>query len=223
LTEQEAKLLETLRTKMEIPPELTADILHRFDTGTTQRPKPPPLAAAPPRASNRAPVVIGSVVFIGVAALVGWLLLRQAKRGTEKAPFEPFLGDYTKAVDGADEGEEAAASLVGKVVVIDRKEQEVDDLQFDLPEEIRARQPEEVGTVVWLDWGRETQGGYTDGTAAYVQTCTVTVIHREKWEVLGTTVFRGSDPPSFKKGGGSRSGSKPTDEVVRFLAALPRY
>lgn len=242
LTEPEERLLETLRSKMEIPPEMMADLLHRFDTGTTRRPPKPPVPLPGPEASivppiarpqqrSRVPWVLGVLLVVGVAALVVGVLVFRGLRSVNKAPFEPYLADYTKAVVfpeevASDPDEEPVApeppALVGKVVVIDRKEREVDDLHFDLPETLRAKEPEEVGTVVWVEWGQIQEGSYTDGSAAYIQTCVVTVIDREKWEVLGRNTFQGASPPSFKKGGGSRTGSKPTKEIVQYLSSLPR-
>jgi hypothetical protein len=167
-----------------------------------------------------------NLIFWGVVAAIalvvgGFFGVRSIVRARAVAPFKPHVAAYLTQPAGAPPADGKAA-IKGKVITVDRKGQEVDYLYFDLPEEMRAGKPEEVGTVVWLDWDKTQVGQYDDGTPGYVQTCQVTVIDKGANAVVGKNAFRGGDPPKSKKKSESGMGPKPTDEIVKYLTSLPR-
>ncbi len=73
-------------------------------------------------------------------------------------------------------GPASAGPVRGKMVVVDKKTQDIDwDVFFGLPDALRAGRPEEVGTVVWLEYGRAPGiGTYgKERLPSFFQTCQV--------------------------------------------------
>lgn len=110
----------------------------------------------------------------------------------------------------------------GKVILVNKEEKKIDHTYCELPEELRATRPEEVETIVWLEWGKDKVGRYTDGSTAYVNTCKVTIIDRSIPAIVAVTNLRGSMPPNMTTRGGGAGGSMPTEEVIAYLQNLPR-
>lgn len=114
------------------------------------------------------------------------------------------------------------AYLKGKIITVNKENNRIDNIYFDLPEELRAAKPEDVGTIIWLKWGENKVGSYTDGEDAIVNNCHVTIIDKSISAIVDERNFRGSDPPKVKHGSGSDSGSMPTKEIVNYLQSLPK-
>jgi hypothetical protein len=109
------------------------------------------------------------------------------------------------------------------MVVVDRASKDVDWLLFDLPSDLRASGPQDVATVVLLDWGKKQVDSYENGAPAYQQEVTVTVVDLATKAVIGQQHFVGGEPPqSIESSSSSGTGSKPTQEVVDYLKSLPR-
>jgi hypothetical protein len=122
------------------------------------------------------------------------------------------------------------AYLKGKIIPVNKTENKIDDIYYSLPEGLRATKPEDVGTIVWLDWGEDKVGHYcseyipgcfSSDDPAIVNTCDVTIIDKSIPAIVVERNFRGSDPPQKTKGGGA-SGSMPTEEIVDYLQNLPK-
>ena len=97
-----------------------------------------------------------------------------------------------------------------------------EDLYWLLPSELRARTPEDVSTVVWLDWEEKPF------TVPYIQftrriigiqyLCRVTVIDRTTNEKVAEQMFLGSDP----RGSARYAGDRPYEAIAQYLRGLPR-
>lgn len=169
----------------------------------------------------RVKLVLAAVVVLLVLIGLGIFGLWYWYRTSQAAPFQPFVAQYLAAPAGAAQGRPAQ----GKMVVVDTAKRDVDwDIFFALPDEVRAARPQEVGTIVWTNWGKDQTGAYDDGTPAYVLWCKVTVIDRKTRTIIAESgQFRGSAPPqSIDSNSSSGSGSKPTEAVLEFLKNLPR-
>lgn len=112
--------------------------------------------------------------------------------------------------------------IKGKIILIDKSHNKISNIYYELPEELRATKPEEVGTIVWLKCGRDKVGSYTDGEDATVITCQVTVIDKSIPIIVNKTKFKGSEPPQVKERGVSGSGEMPTKDIVDYLRSLPQ-
>ena len=97
--------------------------------------------------------------------------------------------------------------LPGKVVVFTR-DGRVDSLTFELPDDLRARSPQEVRAIVVLDCGTRKAGEYSDGAIASERYCNVDIIDRTDSTIRFSTTMVGTAPPemygkSLLPGGGS--------------------
>lgn len=160
------------------------------------------------------------IVFVIVAVIIG--VITQQRQASVVAPFKSHLSEYASMSGLKPISPTVSPYIKGKVIVIDIDEKDIDDCFFDLPSDLRAASPEEVGTVIWLDWGEVLIGRYTDGAGGYQITCKVTVIDKAKTAIVGEATFKGSEPPSVKSGSGDRTGDKPTDDVSDYIKTLPR-
>ncbi len=159
-------------------------------------------------------------VLLVVGAVVG---IQQLMQMEAVAPFEKHLAEYT-AEPTRPSGGFPTTYIKGKVVPVEfrKGKQAIDYLYFDLPPELKAQTPEEVGTVVWLEWGEDQVGDYDDDDPAFVQTVKVSVIDKERGRMVGQKSFRGGPPPNTKTYDGPGYGPKPTAEIVQYLTSLPR-
>jgi len=164
-------------------------------------------------------IVFWVVVGIGLAVV---FIMAQAERNEKNALFEPYIPGYVGSLNIASK---AAPYMRGKAVVVDISEDKpkLAEIYFDLHPDIQAKTPEEVGTVIQLKCQEFVVGSYSDGGRGYRTTCEVTVVDWIARTILGTTSFKGSEPPEVKSGGKDKHGSVPDDQVLDYLKKLPRY
>lgn len=170
----------------------------------------------------RVRLVILAAVVVVLACLGGYWGVLTLVRTNALTPFRPHLAEYL-----APAGPVEAGPARGKMIVLNKATGDVDwDVYFALPDGLRAGRPEEVGTVVWLEYGREQDPRFSYGDKhlpAFRQTCTVRVIDQGDRHVIANAVERGGDPPSeIDENAQEGVGPKPTAEVVNYLKALPR-
>lgn len=171
-----------------------------------------------PDAKDRIDAVGLGVLLASVVAffVIGGMLIKATF-----APFDNHMHDYLSASVARTRGGHAYVS--GKVLPVDKTEKIVDrSVYFALPGGLKARLAQDVGTVVWLDWGTTQVGTYTGGGNAYVRTCEATVIDESRNAIVGTADFTGTDPPSGKTSSGDAYGDAPVQKVVNYIVALPR-
>jgi hypothetical protein len=159
---------------------------------------------------------VGVLVVIGLVGGGIWYAMYRAKRAPFRAQMATYLAQPT--------GTAPANTPVGKFVVVDTKDKDIDSMHFDLPDNMRAATPADVTTVVWLAWDKRQVGKYTSGGTAYQWFCEVTVIDLKSKAKIAGSNFSGTAPPqSFRgKSGESRTGDKPTEAVLNYLKGLPR-
>jgi len=112
--------------------------------------------------------------------------------------------------------------IFGKVIVINIENGKLDDVYNKLSKDLKASNHEEVGMVIWLEWGEVLVGEYTDGWKGYAHTCDVTTIDFINSTIVDEEYFRGTDPPESKNFGGDAWGSMPIDDIVQYIEGLPR-
>jgi hypothetical protein len=117
----------------------------------------------------------------------------------------------------------ARAVIKGRVIPVDMGTRNIHAIHFMLPKELRSLSPDDVGTIMWLQWGKQDVGRYEGGAPARVQTCEVTLIDKATFSVVAQRDFRGSAPPEKISSKSSEGvGSAPISEIVTFLKSLPR-
>src|SRR5262245_1828947 len=139
------------------------------------------------------------------------------------AAFAPAGAGGVGGPAGAPQAFAGQGYVIGKVIPVDMKgSKSIDWIYFDMPNDLRAKKPDEVGTVAQLSWSEDKIDEYTDGAGAYVHVCKVDVIDLGKKSVVVSQTFRGGEPPMEKSHSGSAYGSKPTQDIVNWLKNMPR-
>jgi hypothetical protein len=141
-------------------------------------------------------------------------------------PFNNYVSEYS-SISGFKnpvKGDRSSTKpyIKGKVITINKQENRIDSIYYDLPEDLRATKPDEVGTIAWLEWGEDKIGTYTDGDDAIVITCQVTVIDKSIPRIVSKTNFEGIEPPRVKRSSESGTGPIPTQKIVDYLRDLPK-
>jgi hypothetical protein len=157
---------------------------------------------------------------LGVA---GILIAQQAMHSSEVALFKDELPGYVALKPSAKPKEVGRLGVAKpKMITVNAQGKgEVEWMYFDLPADMRAGKPENVETVVLLDWGRSHVAPYEGGGAAYRHTCDVYVVDKESKKLRAFQTFTGGEPPSQTStpAGSDDYGSKPTQQIVDFLKA----
>jgi hypothetical protein len=171
--------------------------------------------------NNNVRVPVGCLTYL-IIGVVMWVVftVRGCIHQVYLDPFKAHFSEYTTV--SSLKPNRAQAYLKGKIIAVNKKEKKIDDIYFKLPEELRATKPENVGTIVWLDWGEDEVGTYTDAETATVITCHMTVIDKSIPAIVGEINFRGDDPPELKKRLDSSSGTTPDEDIVFFLQNVPK-
>lgn len=165
---------------------------------------------------------LGCLAFVA-AAVVIWILveIRDSKKIRHLAPFQTHLQIWT-----AYEGEPTSdgAYVKGKIILIDHLAMKIDNLTFDLPEELRPSSPEEVGTVIWLEWYTAPGPQYVafPGSSQPVGrgsfgACRVVVIDVSTRVKLCETHIKSDSPVAPNS-----DPAHPTGKVIEYLMKLPR-
>ncbi len=156
-------------------------------------------------------LVVLAFVAVGVGVLV-WALTR--------SPFRNHIASYLAPPVGV----APRGTKVGKLVIVDVGKKDVDSLQDDLPDDLRARGPADATTVALLQWSQDIVGGYTSGGNALQWSCQITVVDLATRTTIATQRIMGSPPPwsTVGKRGASHSGDRPRNEVLAYLVGLAR-
>jgi hypothetical protein len=161
-------------------------------------------------------------------------------RNCKEQRFQPCMQEYASLAGLPQSAEQAY--ITGPFAVVDIGEaindeedyyylpQRLSPLHFNPEVKGEADKPEEVKTVILLNWGKELVGKYgTSGVKAYRPTCEVIVVDRARRAVVGREFLRGSEPPESRILAGPRDtrfagvfGSTPWREIVAYIQRLPR-
>jgi hypothetical protein len=107
-------------------------------------------------------------------------------------------------------------SIRGKILPINMNKMEIDQVYYDLPDQIRATNPNEVGTLAWLEWEAIPVGQYYTGKG-YTYKCTLWLVDNSNSVIIARNEFLGTDPPEQKSWRGDAYGMKPDYKVIAYL------
>jgi hypothetical protein len=170
---------------------------------------------------NVAGLVVLGVMVAGVAGVIGYMEYQESKKAEHLAMFEARLTEYT-SMPAAPSGSFRSGPAQPKMITIDWKARKADRLYFELPKEMQAQNPDEVQTVVWLQWGEDRIEEYDGGGWACRHLCTVTVYDKASKKCVAQENFVGGDPPETTNtpAGSNDYGTKPNDQILFFLRGL---
>lgn len=177
-------------------------------------------------------VAAGLVLFFlaAVAGSIPYYLYIEGPRhqlAKYETRFADKIRDYVALVpQDAEPAPDAKPYLAGKAVVIEKTATgaQVSEVHAALPPDVRAETPEEVGTVVLIEW-KDVRGGHYGETAAlaYRVHGDVRLINLQSKTLLAHEDFPGGDPPpQAPAGGGDGRGSKPIAKIVGYINGLDR-
>ena len=163
-----------------------------------------------------------ALVVVVVLCFAGWNAWQEHQ---QVAPFSSALKSYL-TTSGRTTGD---VQLVKgkKVLPVNVDAESVDRAFFQMDEAVRPRVPADVGAVARVKYSSEAIGEYGrfgsggSGTG-YVWLANVQVVDLATQAVVAHNVFRGTDPPSSKKGRGDEHGSRPSDQIATWLAQVAR-
>ncbi len=182
--------------------------------------------------STKGKIILWSILGAIALSIAGFFGVRQLLRNQKTAPFREKMQTYLARPDNYEPiqvdpmGQPIAYQRPGpiqkKMIVIDLREKDIDSAYWDLPDELRATTPDEVGTVVWLEWDKIQRMIY--GTKpGYQHHVKVTVIDLSKKTAVANACFIGTMPPgSISSRDSEGNGSKPNGDVVRCLSPACR-
>jgi hypothetical protein len=173
---------------------------------------------------------------------LGWLAFYWAFHD-EYSAFRPYLTNYAdlrSTAPGVLLDSESLGYVRGKAILLDRVaggdkrlsfdsapsgftsnytivDSDISVLQQELPNKLAAKQPEDVGTVVWLIWDKKTIHYYTGDARAYQVLCTVEIYDNQKRKHVQSKVFEGEVPPKYLKVGGSFNGRPPSKDIIAYI------
>ncbi|MBC7929199.1 MAG: hypothetical protein H7Z38_01370 [Rubrivivax sp.] len=109
-----------------------------------------------------------------------------------------------------------SSSVEGKMLILRQPSSSsdwmVNELHWELPQELRAKEPGEVGTVVYREFGRSAYNGSEYATY-------VTVVNLRTRQMIAFGVFPHVDSTT---GDAKQEVEKRDQEVLAFLTSIPR-
>ena len=141
--------------------------------------------------------IIGLGMLIGLAVPLSMPVIARLRAERKARLEQPFL-DQMPAYTGRFRPAGAAASLQGKVLVIDPAARTVDELYHDLPTRDMARTPDEVGVLAWMECRTLDHFDYFGpGLPSSVdqEACKLTLIDWPSKTIVATREFTGAQPP----------------------------
>jgi hypothetical protein len=155
--------------------------------------------------------------------------------GAAATTFAPHMDEYLKRDGLTDATGEGAPDVKGKLLPLDVRERAVaSGIYTYLRHDVRATTPEEVGTIVWLEWGEESGARYAvegrpDQTfTSSIQTCVVTVVDRAARKIVGREKLTSDQDERVQvskaqaETRGELLSERPVAKVMAYLETLPR-
>lgn len=159
------------------------------------------------------------------AALLGALGMTLALAACGRGDSADFIEDFERFfVEPATELPQVEFQRRGRILALDVDTRRLDPLHDALPTEIRARRPEEVGTVALI--GCEIREGGRYGyifAKGYGQSCRMRLIDAKTQAFLANTGASRSPPQRVYFPFWPRTAARPTDILLDTVKRLPDF
>ncbi|MGI2015881.1 hypothetical protein [Shewanella oncorhynchi] len=151
-----------------------------------------------------------------IGGVVGYFYFQSEIEDREISSFQSKVNYYVTKNNES----KSLPTLKGGVVPIDLASTTVDNMLFRIKEDYKPKSADEVSFVVGFNCSDQVVGSYSDGASGYQKNCDIYVIdvRSHTWAYAGN--FMGSEPPTSKKGGGSRTGSHPASDYLRKFGVM---
>lgn len=179
-----------------------------------------------PRYGSRRKIIHISILVVlilaSVAVVVNQVNIDKNEAAEIYAKLQPFESTQSEYASINPVKQSSKIPVKGKAVVVDKEEKKIDaDLFLSLPDDLAAKNPDETAVVVLVQRGESKVGRYTNGGGAYIYTCEVTVVDLATHALIAEKGFRGGPPPEEIRTGDGY-GSRPDDDVIKYLTGLLR-
>ncbi len=162
--------------------------------------------------------IISVLLYIGIPEFRDWV-----SQTLHPSPLAGQLNEYINIlpIESPDLGH---PYLAGKIVIVDIQTKRIARVNSNSAlDAIRANDPKEVGTIIWLDCQEQVVGTYGSLGTAYQTSCTLTVIDKGNNMIVGKEMFAGPQPPSLSQNGLDQHGGPPSDDdIVNYILSLPK-
>lgn len=167
-------------------------------------------------------LVYGNLIIFG-AVFVGSViyLVNQYRKEKEREPFQKQIEKYL--VQPANELAEEfklpkeTLKIPGKIIIVDTKAKQVDPAFNDLPAPLKPANPDDVQTIVWVEYLFRDTGKYNDGSTAYQTNAKLTLIDANSRKYLWLATVSGRWPPEKRHKDGKDFIEYPAEQIVRYL------
>jgi hypothetical protein len=167
-------------------------------------------------------LVYGNLVIFGVVAVGSVIYVaNQYRKAKEREPFQAkvdqFLIQPANELPYEYKLPKEALKIPGKIIIVDSKAKKIDPAFNDLPAGLKPANPDEVKTIVWVEYQHLDKGKYNDGTTAYQTIAKLTLIDASNNKYLWLTEVRGKLPPEKTNKTGKDFIEYPAEEIVQYL------
>lgn len=109
-------------------------------------------------------------------------------------------------------------NIIGKVLPLNRKTNEVAELYYSLPDDLRATNADDAKTIFYLDCQNEQVGKFPDGSTGFQEKCNTFLVNLASAKFIGVQDFIGI-PPAFAKktGNGDETGKVLAERYITYL------
>jgi hypothetical protein len=177
--------------------------------------------------SRRQPILVYLLLCLIAALIIGCFSLRSYRRTAALRPFRPQMPHYSSVCAGvlrtpafSGRPQLRVAPVRQKFIVINM-DGDVDPIFWRLPREIRAGTPQEVGTVVAIEWSEVPAATYQSGATGYRRRARIWLVDDATGRLVAHQICYGPEPPQTKSGTSDWHGPQPTRQIVDYLRACP--
>jgi hypothetical protein len=151
-----------------------------------------------------------------ILVIVGFFVGRSIHRSSRLAPFRKNMDQYLAAPP---EGGGNDTYEKGKILPIDAKARDVDSIYFDLPDDVVAQTPDDVGLIVRIKWESQVAVQFKGGGNRSQDFCLIEVYDRDGHMLTG--VVRMTGPMPQVRGAKAEADSRPLrTKVADWLKTL---
>jgi hypothetical protein len=156
---------------------------------------------------------LAGILFVGVYSLVE----SAVENSSYRSMLEAHLSEYTDISNLKTVSHESF--ITGSIVIIDKAVNKIHPMTYEFYP--KAKTPDDVGTIIWIDCTERVVGTYTSGSKAYKAACVVTVFDRAEAAVVGEETIEGPEPPKTKECCTDWH-SIPNESIRQYISSLPR-
>lgn len=180
--------------------------------------------------SARAIAAVAAITTVTLLVVLVMAIFRTPPDEARARRFEKSLAGYLELATAATAPTRPYRR--GRVVVIDLGTRQIDPCTHGLARAIRAESPDDVGTIVFVQWLPEYLDTYYSvrGQAlarAYVTNAHLILVDVTLGKQVGMKTIRGESPPdSVVRSASEREGEygpRPVSGVIDYIASLPVY